>query len=179
MNVWANILGYQAMWLVAIWGAGHGLWWPGPLAALPFMAWVLLRHGAATDLKLMVFVVPLGFAMDTLMAATGLLHYGAPVPSANLAPVWIVTIWCCFALTLRHAFRFLIGRPVLAGLFGALGAPLAYLGAARGWDAVTFGHGILPALLVLGVMWALAMPLMLHRAARLEHLPPQLGKAHV
>ena len=181
MNTLGNIVGYQLMWLVAIWGAGHGLWWPGALAAVPFVAWVLARAGARTDLKLMAFVVPLGCAMDTLMAATGLLHYGAPVPSTHLAPLWIATIWCCFALTLRHTFRFLMGRPWLASAFGALGAPMAYLGAERGWQAVTYGHGMWPALAVLAAMWAMALPLMLHIAVALEkHRPPFAihGDAH-
>lgn len=182
MNTLANIVGYQAMWLVAIWGAGHGLWWPGPLAALPFVGWVLARHGARTDLLVMVFVVPLGCAMDTFMAASGLMHYAAPVPSHVLAPVWIATIWCCFALTLRHTFRFLMGRPWLAALFGAIGAPMAYLGAARGWQAVTFDGSPWPALATLAALWAVAMPLMMHVAVALERrgpaLPASRGDAH-
>lgn len=179
MNTWANIIGYQLMWLAAVWGAGHGIWWPGAVAAAVFVAWGLARRGAQVDLALMAFVVPIGCAMDSLMAASGLIAYGAPVPSAHLAPLWIAAIWCCFALTLRHTFRFLIGRPPLAALFGALGAPLAYLGAARGWSAITFGHGTLPALAALAAMWAVAMPLMLYIAQRLErHLAPSRHGGH-
>ncbi len=168
MNTWANVIGYQLMWLVAIWGAGHGLWWPGPLAAAPFVAWVLARPGAITDIKLMAFVVPLGVLMDSILAASGLVGYGAPFPSTHLAPLWIAAIWCCFALTLRHTFRFLMHRPWLAALFGAIGAPMAYLGGARGWQAVAFTHGTWPALAALAAMWAVAMPLMLHLAVALE-----------
>lgn len=181
MSTLGNVIGYQLMWLAAIWGAGHGLWWPGPLAAAPFVLWVLARPGFATDLKLMALVVPLGCLMDSILAASGLVSYGAPVPSAHLAPVWIATIWCCFALTLRHTFRFLMGRPWLAALFGAVGAPLAYLGGARGWQAVDFAHGMAPALAVLAAMWAVAMPLMLHVAVALEkHRSPLKihGDAH-
>jgi len=181
MNTLANVAGYQLMWLAAIWGAGHGLWWPGLLAAVPFAAWVLARPGALVDLKLMAFVVPLGCLMDSILAAGGLLHYAAPVPSTHLAPAWIASIWCCFALTLRHTFRFLMGRPWRAAVFGALGAPLAYLGAARGWQAVAFAHGTTPALAALAAMWALAMPLMLQLAVALENHRSPLkihGDAH-
>jgi len=181
MNTWANVAGYQLMWLAAIWGAGRGMWWPGPLAAAPFVAWVLARPGALTDLKLMAFVLPLGCLMDSILAASGLLHYAAPVPTTHLAPVWIAAIWCGFALTLRHTFRFLMGRPWLAAVFGAIGAPLAYLGAARGWQAVAFGHGAWPAIALLAALWMLAMPLMLHIAVALEKHRPLFavhGDAH-
>ncbi len=175
MNIWANIIGYQLMWLAAVWGAGHGLWWPGVAAAAVFVTWGLARRGARTDLVLMAFVVPIGCAMDSLLAASGLVAYGAPVPSVHLAPLWIAAIWCSFALTLRHTFRFLFGRPLLAALFGALGAPLAYLGAARGWSAIAFGHGPWPALAALAALWALAMPLMLYIATRLERRHDPVG----
>lgn len=181
MNTWLNIIGYQCVWLVAIWGASLGLWWPAALAMLPFAAWILAREGARMDLMLMACVVPIGAAMDTLMAATGLLRYAAPVPSANLAPLWIVAIWMAFALTLRHTFRFLFGKPAWAALFGAIGAPLAYLGAGRGWHAVRFGHGPLAALATLAALWALALPTMLFIAQRLEQHAPEWapGEHHV
>jgi hypothetical protein len=183
VKTWINIIGYECVWLIAVWTASHGLWWPAALAFVPFAAWVLTAYpGASTDLKLMAWVVPIGVAMDTLMAATGLLHYAAPVPSTQLAPLWIVAIWASFSLTLRHTFRFLFGRPWLAAIFGAIGAPLAYLSAERGWQAVQFGHGMWPALGVLALLWAFALPIMLTLAKRLENHSPNAipaGEAHV
>lgn len=178
----ANILGYQALWFVAVWGAGRGLWWPAVLALLPFAAWTLLQHDTRAELRLMAAVLPLGLAMDSLMAASGLLHYAAPVPSTQLAPLWIAAIWAAFSLTLRHTFRFLFDRPWTAALFGAIGAPLAYLGAARGWGAVTFGHGEPAALAALAAMWALALPGMLalaRRAGTYSTTGLRRGDAHV
>nr|WP_276510753.1 DUF2878 domain-containing protein [Oleiagrimonas soli] len=163
-----NIVGYQIVWLVAVWGAGHGLWWPAFVAMPLFVALVLAHRGRRADLLLMATVVPLGCAMDSILAASGWLHYAAPVPSAHLAPLWIVAIWCCFALTLRHTFRFLFGRPALAAVFGGVGAPLAYLAAARGWDAVRFGTDAFPGMAALVLMWAAALPFMLHLARRFE-----------
>jgi hypothetical protein len=168
VNVWLNVVGYQIVWFIAVWGAGRGLWWPAALAMLPFAAMVLRDPERRSDLQLMALVVPLGCAMDSLMAASGLLHYAAPVPSPHLAPLWIAAIWCSFALTLRHTFRFLFRRPVLSALFGGIGGPLAYLAAARGWQAVQFGEGPLPGLIALAVMWAFALPLMLRLAQRIE-----------
>ena len=32
MTVWANAIGYQLVWFVAVWGAAAGYWWLAPLA---------------------------------------------------------------------------------------------------------------------------------------------------
>ena len=57
-------------------------------------------------------------------------------------------------------------RPWLAALFGAIGGPLAYLGAARGWDVVQFAQPQWHSLLALAAGWAVAMPLLAWLARR-------------
>lgn len=61
--------------------------------------------------------------------------------------------------------------PLVASVFAAIGGPLAYLGAARGFDAVAFPAPAWPALAWLAACWAVALPLLLriashHRPAR-------------
>ena len=46
------------------------------------------------------------------------------------APLWILCLWAAFALTLTRSLAWLMRRPWLAALLGALGAPLAYASAA-------------------------------------------------
>lgn len=179
MNAWLNALGYQLVWLAAVWGASHGRWWLAPLALLPFALWYLSRRDGRLDVQLIALVGLGGAAMDSLYAASGAVAYAAPVPSAQAAPLWIVAIWAAFALTLRHSFRFLHGRPWTAACIGGLGAPMAYLAAASGWHAVRFPHGTLTALLPLGLSWAIALPAMLWLAARVEKpWRTQAGMAH-
>ncbi|WP_259304770.1 DUF2878 domain-containing protein [Thermomonas sp. S9] len=54
----------------------------------------------------------------------------------------------------------------LAALLGAIGGPLAYWGAARGWGAAHFSDPAWHGLLALGAGWALAMPLLAWLARR-------------
>jgi carbohydrate-selective porin OprB len=110
----------------------------------------------------------LGIALDSTLAASDLVAYASAVPSPHAAPVWIIAIWAAFALTLRHSFRFLHGRRVLAAALGAIGAPLAYLGAARGWHAVAFPRGTTAALIALGIGWLVAMPALITLAQHFE-----------
>lgn len=168
MKVWANAIGYQLVWFAAVWGAATGYWWLAPLALVPFAVWYLSRPDGRIDAWLMPVAVLLGIALDSALAASDLVAYASAVPSPHAAPVWILAIWAAFSLTLRHSFRFLHGRLPLAAALGAVGAPLAYLGAARGWHAVAFPRGSTPAVIALGAGWLIAMPTLIAIAQRFE-----------
>ncbi len=182
MNAWANAIAYQLVWFAAIWGASGGHWWLAPLALLPFATWMLGRPDGGADALLMPIAVLLGAALDSSLAASGLVAYASPVPFAHAAPLWILSIWAAFSLTLRHSFRFLHGRWPLAAVLGAVGAPMAYLGAARGWHAVAFPLGTTSAVVALAAGWAVTMPLLIGLAVRVERtapMAPTRGEAHV
>lgn len=182
MNAWANAIGYQGVWFACVWAASHGHGWVGPLALAPFAIWVLGRPDGGADALLLPIAVLTGLALDSLLAASGLVAYASPVPFAHLAPLWILSIWAAFALTLRHSFRFLHGRYLLAAVLGAVGAPLAYLGAGRGWHAVAFPHGTTLALIALGGGWAVVFPVLIRLAERVGHasaLHSSRREAHV
>jgi len=74
-----------------------------------------------------------------------------------------------FAMTVPQSLAFLQSRPWLAAVFGAVGGPLAYLGAARGWNAVAFAAPIAVGVTVLALCWAIAMPLLSTLSARWSH----------
>lgn len=168
MNPWLNAVSYQLVWLAAVWGASHGQGWLGPVALLPFALLHLRQPDGHVDAWLVLAAGTLGSLLDTLYAASGAIAYAAPFPSAHAAPLWIVALWAAFALTLRHSLRWLRGRWLPTILFGALGAPLAYLAAARGWQAVGFPHGAGIALITLALAWACALPALFWLAAALE-----------
>lgn len=177
-NQLISVFGYQGVWLTAVIGAGHGLWWPGPLALLPFAIWQIARSlQPRAELRLLLVVGLLGCLLDSLYAGSGVLAFAVALQTPALAPIWIVAIWMAFALTLTTTFRFLDGHPWLAALLGAVGAPLAYLAAARGWHAVTFPHGEAAAMAALAAGWALALPAALWLATwayRADRLRPTL-----
>lgn len=168
MTVWANAIGYQLVWFAAVWGAAHGDWWLAPLALLPFAGWYLSRPDGRVDACLLPIAIAVGLVLDSALAASDLVAYASALPSPHAAPVWIIAIWAAFSLTLRHSFRFLHGRLPLAAAFGAIGAPLAYFGAGRGWHAVAFPRGTAVALAALALGWLLALPLLIASAARIE-----------
>jgi hypothetical protein len=106
--------------------------------------------------------LPIGATVVGAPAHAGVLRYAAPSPAlpAGGAPLWILGLWLAFAATLQCSLAFLQRRRWLAAAFGAIGAPLAYLGAAHGWQAVVFAAPSWPTLLALAGAWALALPVL-------------------
>ena len=174
MPVLLNAVLFQCVWFAAVIGAGHGLAWPGVLAVAAFAA-VTLRERAtrASDLRLVALAAVLGGLLDSGFVATGLLRYAAPWPVEGLAPAWIVALWINLALALNHSLRWIRAYPAWAAAFGAAAAPLSYLAAARGWDAVAFADPAWRALAIVSACWALVMGALVALARRdAQRLPP-------
>lgn len=169
-----NVVGFQAVWMASIAGAGQGYAWTGPLAALVFVA-AMLAFGGKTrqDLRMLALALPIGFLLDTAFAASGWLRYAEPTPWVFAAPVWIWSLWAGFALTLNHSMAFLRGRPWACALFGLVGGPLAYWTAAGAFDAVSFGVPVAWALAALAIGWAAVLPLLFGLDQRLAATRPQ------
>lgn len=164
-----NVIGFQAVWLASIAGAGQGLAWAGPVAAVAFVAAMLAFGGKARDdLRLLAITLPLGFLLDSAFAASGWLRYAEATPWASAAPVWIWSLWAGFALTLNHSMGFLRERPWASAAFGMVGGPLAYWTAAGAFDAVSFGVPAPWVMAALALGWAAVLPLLFGLDQRLD-----------
>jgi hypothetical protein len=180
MRFWANLIGYQLVWFAIVISASRGQSWWGIAAALVFIALQLVYSSTRmADMRTVVTAFACGFLMDGALAATGWLHYASPLFSLP-APVWILALWMAFAMTWNHSMQFLRGRPWLAGLLGAVGGPLAYLGAARGFDAVIFVLPSWHAIGLLSIGWAMALAMLaqLTRRWATEYSNPTLQPEH-
>lgn len=167
MKFLASLIGYQLVWFAAVIGAGHGLAWPGIVGMLLYATCQLAaaRHYKA-DLSLIATAIVLGLLVDGGLIRAGLVSYAAPWPSAALAPAWILALWATFAMTFTQSLSWLQTRPWLAVLLGAIGGPLAYLSASRGWHVVSFADPAWRGLLWLSLGWALATPALAWLARR-------------
>lgn len=174
VRFWSNLVGYQLVWFATVVGAGRGLTWPALAATAVFAAWQLsVASRRGLELRLAATALALGVMLEGGLAASGLLRYGAATPALpeGGAPLWILALWVAFSLTITQSLGWLQGRPWTGALLGAVGAPMAYLAAARGWDAVAFAQPLWPALLWLALGWALAIPLLSGLALRWSERP--------
>jgi hypothetical protein len=174
MKFWVSLLGYQMVWFSAVIGAARGLVWPGILG---FLVYAVCQLSAArhfkTDLSLMATAIMMGLLFDSGLIRAGLITFAAPWPSAAMAPAWILALWGTFALTFTQSLVYLQSRLWFAALLGAVGGPLAYLGAVRGWHAATFADPLWRVLLCLSFGWGLATPFLAWLARRGAATAPQ------
>ena len=154
---------FQAVWWACVLGAAWGSSLPGSIAALLFLAGTLARSSQRkAELRLVFSAGILGFALDSLIASSGMIAFAAPAPiwPEHLAPPWIVALWACFATLTPRSLARLQGKPLLAAALGALAGPLTYVSAAK-LGAAEFLVPDWQAAGVVAAEYALAMPIVL------------------
>jgi hypothetical protein len=162
-----NVVVYQCVWFACVLGAAARQ----PLIgiALALVA-VLLHLSMARDplreLPVIGLAMVAGAGFDSLLVATGLVRMDQAVLTGGVLPLWMVALWAAFATTLNVSLRALRGRYLLSATIAAVGAPLAY-SAGAGLGALQIGHW-LPALLAIGMGWALLLPLLMKSAQRFD-----------
>ncbi len=165
-----NLSLFKAGWLAAVFAAAASLPILGTAAIGIAVAVHLWRSDAPRDeLLLLALAAALGFAWESLLVYTGIVQYGASGALAAIAPYWIVALWVLFATTLNVGMRWLRKNLLVASVFGALGGPLSFLAGEKA-GAVSFSDTS-TALVVIGLGWAVMLPLLVRYAARNdEHL---------
>jgi hypothetical protein len=169
---WLNFLMYEVGWLACVLGAAWGFGGPGSaFASLLVAVHIGLATERSIELRLAFVSLLLGCIVDTICIRAGVLHFAERGLIPGFPPFWMTVLWVQFATTLRYSLAWLQGHLLLAGIFGLVGAPAAFLGGAR-LGAVRLCSPAFPGLLLLGVLWAIAMPL-------LGWLSRRLGRQHV
>lgn len=165
-----NFAAFQAVWMAAVLGAANGIGWAGPLCLL---LWLPIHfhfsHCRYQDLMLAAIAVAFGTLIDTGYQASGLLRFESAFLNPPAAPLWISALWVAYVLTLNHSLNWLRGRAALAFAFGAVGGPMAYWAGLR-LGALEFIASPALVLVVIGCVWALATPLLVHSPWALERV---------
>lgn len=156
-----NFVAFYAGWFACVMGAARGYLWLGPLATVILLAVHLgLSPDPRGESRLILGVGLLGGALDTLLSSLGLYTFGELSFLPWLCPPWMVALWMLFASTLRGSMSWLLPRPKLAAVLGAIFGPVTYLYGV-GMGAISLTAPSVVSLGVLGVVWAILMPLLM------------------
>lgn len=167
-RVLVNLVAFQLCWLAAVLGAAASVPWLGPLFAAVWLPIHVRATGAfrVVETKLIVAAGALGYVLDSVLVLSGGMSFPTQAQLGAPTTLWMVTLWLGFAATLRHALGWMRGRYLLGALLGAIAGPFAY------WSGSKLGAVVLsdsvPSLLMVGVEWLIAMPLLLLFVGRLE-----------
>lgn len=160
-----NLSLFKAGWLAAVFAAA---------ASLPVLGTAVIGIAVAVHLwrsdeprgefLLLALAAAIGFVWESLLVYTGIVQYGENTALAAIAPYWIVAMWVLFATTLNVGMRWLRKNLLVAAIFGGLGGPMSFLAGEKA-GAVSFSDTT-TALVVIGLGWAVLLPLLVRYAAR-------------
>lgn len=163
----ANFALFQAGWFACVLGAARGLPWAGP-AAVCAALWVHLRHPVRRrEAPFIAFAVLAGTALDSAFVAAGVYAPASGSLAPWLAPPWIAALWALFACVFRHSLSWLSGRYALAAVLGLVGSPLSFAAAER-LGALSLPPERTASLVVFGLSWAVAMPVLVRASERVR-----------
>ena len=148
-----NYVGFQAGWFACVMGAGHGVYWLGPLVASVLLTLhTALSPSPRAELRRLLAVAAFGLALEAVALSFGRYAYAGGFLSG-----WVVALWLLLAATLESSLAWLAERPVLAALIGAAAGPLSFR-AGVGLGAGIYLAEPAQASAVLAALWAVALP---------------------
>lgn len=162
-----NFILFQIGWFACVIGAAKQMPWIGVVVVLAIVAWHLMHaQQRKREVSLLLIVLVIGGIFDQIMLNHQLISYQSHGWSSGLVPVWILALWAEFSTILNVSLRWMRGRWLIAVLLGAIGGPLAYMGAAK-LGAVTLN--MMPAsYIALSIGWAILTPLMLQLSVKFD-----------
>lgn len=175
-NVIVNFILFQMAWFACVIGAAKNMPWLGVIVTIGIVAWHLSQaKQAKPEVILLLIALAIGASFDQIMHSTHLLTYQAHGWSNNLVPVWILALWAGFVTALNVSLRWMKDiksqvKWLVMILFGAIGGPLAYMGAAK-LGAVTLNN-VPTSAVVLGLGWAIITPLLVFLSQKYDGFKP-------
>ncbi len=162
-----NLSLFKAGWLACVFGAAAGMPLIGVAAVLlAATVHLLMSEDARSESLLLLLAVALGLSWESTLVSAGVVSYEVGNVLPGIAPYWIVAMWVLFATTLNSGMRWLRKRNLVAALAGAIGGPMSFFAGQKA-GAVSFSNtGV--ALVVIGIGWAVLLPLMVRAAVWFE-----------
>ncbi len=163
-----NFLFYQVGWFACVLGAACHRPWLGVAVALSFVCLhMMLTTDRLNQARLLFAALSVGVVVDTLLLMLGVYGFTGGSIVDWLPPVWMSVLWIQFATTFRYCLAWLSGRYALCSIAALIGAPLAFLGGER-LGAVSFFSPRITNLLILGTLWAVALPMLIFVSDRIH-----------
>jgi hypothetical protein len=163
MKIFINIILFYVCWFSCILGAAKQDYVSGPVVTLCcfFIHLILHRNHWTRELKLGILVMLVGSLFDSLLPRFSLVTFSTPEPTLlPFYPAWMSMLWLGFSSTLTVSLKWLQQKLPIALLFGLLGGPITFIAAEKlGAVHISEVHGYFFALLSIGFVWGLTLPI--------------------
>lgn len=156
-----NVIGFDIAWFGLVYWGNFFI----PVALLMLgLHFYFVSKTKAKEFYLICTVTAIGVAVDSVLQYSGVIVF----PEGQMMPLWLITLWLCFASTLCHSLKFLQGSKCFQGLVGVVLAPVSYLAGSE-MHAVSFGLTVTNTFIILSMVWGLLMILFFSLKSFLIH----------
>lgn len=160
-----NFITFELCWFGCVLGAAKEFGWLGPLLVaitVPLqVSFLTLNHKQEYIFVLLCGAG--GFVLETVMIMGGVY---IPVGGERISPLWMTALWFNFGPLVSLSLSWFKGKYLLTAILGGLAGPMAYWGGDK-LGALTLAGDISRGYLPLGILWALALPLLVYIHTRL------------
>ncbi len=162
-----NFILFQVCWFASVMGAAHNYDWLGPiLVTITVPLQIFLLTERYKEEIWFVFICGIaGFILETILILDKVY---TPLEQMDLliCPPWMAALWFNFAMLVSISLSWLKRKYLLAATLGGLAGPVAYWGGEK-LGAITIADAFWQGYFPLIVMWAIALPLLVHLHSRL------------
>lgn len=154
-----NIIGFNSAWFGLVYFGNEFV----PVALALLFIHLAFLSNYNDELLLVLAVCAIGTSVDSLLTYFDVFIFA----EQRSIPIWLITLWACFASTLSHGLGFFGHATWLKVIAGCL-APLSYIGGQQ-FNAVIFGQPLFTTYLVLALVWSGLFILFFYLKTQLIH----------
>ncbi len=159
MKTLLYVLGETVGWFACVVGAAHHKHWLGVLVVMALLAVHVAtrsKRSIPRILTVMLASVVFGFCFDSLLILGGVYTPVRWLIPSPFATIWLMTLWANFSLIVDVPLGWLQKHLAIAGIFGGVFGPAAYLGGQR-LGAIQIAEPVFSSTAVLTVAWAFGL----------------------
>ena len=160
-----NLIGFYICWWLSIFGAVQGKYFLGPISLLMYIIihFSIINHHKKEYIYL-IFCLFLGFLVDTILLKINFIVYsGYLSENYRIAPLWVVTLWISFGLSIFHSFQLLQKNYKSTMLLGTLSGPVIYYSCMKA-KIISFEFSLVISLICISIIWSVILPLYVYIA---------------
>lgn len=146
---WFNVFGFNLSWFGLILLGNSFI----PIAAVWLALHCYFCKDHIQELTLITLVTALGIILDSCLLQLSIFEFNDQGP---IIPFWLITLWACFAATIRHSLAFLQKHPLLPIFVGGIMVPLSYF-AGEKLGAVIFPCDHKLTFLIIAIEWMILL----------------------
>jgi len=162
-----DIIGFKLCWILCAFSSKWEQPYLGPIVTLLFiLIHLTIVKFNDRDIKIISLAILIGLIVDSLFFRLDLIIYqGGVLTNFKIAPLWILSMWGGFAVTLLYSLNSIKNRYLISGLIGLIGGPLSYnAGVQIGSIEIDEPLGYI----MLAITWGLIVPCLFYVINKLE-----------